>query len=119
MSQSAITTPKEERKKRTAEAEETLSKDYKKPKKLRQLKFGEPPTTITPNPLPTKKSSITVEDTSKPVCQEDIIRVINTLERVIARQDTAQGCIDRLISLCLQEGQEDSSGDEGVRVLKA
>lgn len=118
MSQSSITTPNEKREKRKAEAEETLSKDYKKPKKtLKQLAIKD--FTDPASLLPTRKDTTTPTiNLTKEICREDITRVIATLERVIDRQDRAQGCLDHLIRLCLQDAQEDSSGDEGVRVSK-
>jgi len=102
------------KKKKREEEEEGLSKDYKKPRKLKQLHFQVDPTPPElPKPVYKKPPTATASvQTEKPLCLEDIIIVRDTLERVIARQDRAQECIDHLLRLILQEGPGDSSGDE-------
>lgn len=93
---------------------EEASQEYKKPKKkLKQLSLitskapieilSTQPKELFHNPpvIFKDKWSVTGDQT--------IGRVISMLEHLTARQDHVVECTDRLIALCLQEAQEDSS----------
>lgn len=96
-------------KKRTSDTEE-LSKEYKKPRKsLKQL-------TLVPAKEKLEVTNSTAPTKSCPPIPIDVgTRVMDMLERIIARQDRAQECIDHLIGLCLQEEPDDSF--EGLEPL--
>jgi len=107
-------------KKRKPETEDDVKivKEYKKPRKLKQLTFSTTQEDTIPQPLFVKKVNQKAVDSKCPA-PTDVTKLLAMLERVIARQDTAQACIDRLINLCLQEGPEDSSNDEGLQFKKS
>lgn len=83
---------------------EGLSKEYKKPKTLKQLSISN---------FEEKKKE---EKILKSPCQlqEDIDAIRTMLVRVSDRQEVVQGCIDRLLSMCLQEVQDDSSEERAL-----
>jgi len=100
-------------KKRKVEGED-LSKDYKKPKKLKQLTFKkQPEKDLGENIIRSKPPT-----TTKP-CPDDMEVIKERIDRIITRQDIAQGCIERLLEIFSREVQEDSSVDEPVVREKA
>jgi len=107
------------RKPETEDDVEIVKKDYKKPRKLKQLTFKtQEDTTSVPFVIKKQPKSKATIEKCPPLGVEEVTRVLVMLERVISRQDTAQACIDKLLSLCLQEAPDDSSNEEGLPLKK-
>lgn len=105
-------------KKRPSESvAELLSKEYKKPRKLKQLTFDTTPVE-EPQALISRSKNRQLE--SKAIQswpQDDMVHIKDRLEQIITRQGTAQGCIERLLEIFTREAHEDSS-TEDVGLIK-
>lgn len=99
---SQCTTNFEAIKKRKQE-EDKLSEDFKPPKVTKKQSTIDFKNKVSDKPTPSRTSQ----------CLTDVGRAINLLERVIARQDRAQECIDHLTEIFSRAAQDDSS-DEPV-----
>lgn len=103
----AVTKDNKEKKRKGSSTTEELSKDYKKPRTLKDFIVKNKEDT----PSLIKRTHV---DSRTPWRPEDITTITTGIERIIGQQERAQACIERLLELFLQEGREDSSGEEGL-----
>lgn len=104
----AVIIDKKDKKRKGSSTTEELSKDYKKPRTLKDFivkNKEDKPSVVKRTETPSNRQ------TWRP---EDITTITTGIERIIGQQERAQACIERLLELFLQEGREDSSAEEGL-----